>query len=157
RRQLAHSARCRHHPRHERQPHLQRERQGGGDQRRRLPRGGLANHRWAQDGGRERLALQVWNACRSLGHDPPLVRSTAPPPSPVPSSMLRHALRRLLWTIPTLVGVTVVTFFFLSFVPDPLGDPALVRELPPSAIENLRRERFLDLPRFFNTKPRDLS
>ena len=39
--------------------------------------------------------------------------------------MLRHALRRLLWILPTLFGVSVVTFLFLSYVPDPTDDPSL--------------------------------
>ncbi len=70
--------------------------------------------------------------------------------------MLRHALRRLLWTLPTLVGVTVLTFLFLSYVPDRTDDPATARELGPERVLAERRERFLDLPRFFNPMPRDV-
>jgi len=70
--------------------------------------------------------------------------------------MLRHALRRLLWTLPTLVGVSIITFLFLSFVPDPTEDPAIARALTPSELAALRRERFLDLPRFVNLAPRDV-
>lgn len=71
--------------------------------------------------------------------------------------MLRHALRRLLWTLPTLVGVSLLTFFVLSFVPDPTDDPLLASSLSSAELARLRRERFLDLPRFVNLDPRDVS
>ncbi len=45
--------------------------------------------------------------------------------------MLRHAIRRLLWTIPTLVGVSFICFLFLSFVPDITDDPVLAASLTP--------------------------
>src|SRR5689334_19234623 len=70
--------------------------------------------------------------------------------------MLRHALRRLLWTLPTLVGVSLLTFFVLSFVPDPTDDPLLASSLSSAELARLRRERFLDLPRFINLDPRDV-
>ncbi|WP_438019264.1 ABC transporter permease subunit [Sorangium sp. So ce315] len=70
--------------------------------------------------------------------------------------MLRHALRRLLWTLPTLVGVSLLTFFVLSFVPDPTDDPLLASSLSSAELARLRRERFLDLPRFVNLDPRDV-
>ncbi|WP_437838028.1 ABC transporter permease [Sorangium sp. So ce1153] len=70
--------------------------------------------------------------------------------------MLRHALRRLLWTLPTLVGVSLLTFFVLSFVPDPTDDPLLASSLSSAELARLRRERFLDLPRFINLEPRDV-
>ncbi|WP_437959279.1 ABC transporter permease subunit [Sorangium sp. So ce119] len=70
--------------------------------------------------------------------------------------MLRHALRRLLWTLPTLVGVSLLTFFVLSFVPDPTDDPLLATSLSSAELARLRRERFLDLPRFINLEPRDV-
>lgn len=68
--------------------------------------------------------------------------------------MLGHALRRLLWSIPALVGVSLITFLFLSYVPDPTDDPAF--EGTPAERARLRRERFLDLPRFLNLAPRDV-
>ncbi len=68
--------------------------------------------------------------------------------------MLRHALRRLLWILPTLLGVSLVTFWFLSYVPDPTDDPASL--MPAAERTQKRRERFLDLPRFFNLAPRDV-
>jgi ABC-type dipeptide/oligopeptide/nickel transport system permease component len=70
--------------------------------------------------------------------------------------MLRHALRRLLWTLPTLFGVSVICFLVLSFVPDPTDDPRVAGALSHAEIARLRRERFLDLPRFINPAPRDV-
>src|SRR5690349_3600237 len=69
--------------------------------------------------------------------------------------MLRHALRRLLWTLPTLIGVSLVTFLFLSYVPDPADDPAL--PIPPAERAALRRERFLALPTFLNFRATDVA
>lgn len=70
--------------------------------------------------------------------------------------MLRHALRRILWTLPTLFAVSVLSFLVLSFVPDPTEDPRLAEALSRADRERLRRERFLDLPRFINPSPRDV-
>jgi len=70
--------------------------------------------------------------------------------------MLRHALRRLLWIVPILIGVTLTSFALLSFVPDPADDPAVIATLSPDQATELRRSRFLDLPRFFNERPVDV-
>lgn len=77
--------------------------------------------------------------------------------------MLRYAIRRLLWGIPTLIGVSLLVFFLTSLLPDPGGDSPQARAeiwaRDPSAfdaIEERRRERFLDLPRFFNPQPEDV-
>jgi ABC-type dipeptide/oligopeptide/nickel transport system permease component len=70
--------------------------------------------------------------------------------------MLGHALRRLLWSLPALIGVSLITFLFLSYVPDPTDDPALTSALQVAARARLRRERFLDLPRFLNLAPGDV-
>lgn len=70
--------------------------------------------------------------------------------------MLRHAVRRLLWTIPALIGVSILSFWFLSYVPDLTDDPAFAAQMPPDEIVRLRRERFVDLPRFLNFNPRDV-
>lgn len=70
--------------------------------------------------------------------------------------MLSLLFRRLLWMLPTLFVVSVLTFFVLSFVPPP-PDPEegkLVRDA--TAIDERRRERFLDLPRFLNAAPVDV-
>ena len=71
--------------------------------------------------------------------------------------MLGHALRRLLWTLPTLVLVSVVSFLFLSYVPDPTDDPRWAGAQSRQDVEEARRERFLDLPRFVNLSPRDVT
>jgi ABC-type dipeptide/oligopeptide/nickel transport system permease component len=68
--------------------------------------------------------------------------------------MLRHALRWLLWIIPTLIGVSFAAFLFLSYVPDPTEDPTVHFE--PAERERVRRDKFLELPRFFNFSPRDV-
>src|SRR5262249_53568661 len=68
-------------------------------------------------------------------------------------ALLRHALRRLLWTLPTLIGISLVTFLFLSYVPDPSSDPAIAQTLSADEKAHIRRERFLDLPRFVNFTP----
>jgi ABC-type dipeptide/oligopeptide/nickel transport system permease component len=70
--------------------------------------------------------------------------------------MLRHAFRRLLWTLPALLGVSLLAFLLLSFVPDPSDDPAVAASMAPGALAERRRERFLDLPRFFNAAPLDV-
>jgi len=74
----------------------------------------------------------------------------------LPTRLLRHALRRLVWLVPTLAGVSLVTFLFLSYVPDPTEDPKLTAELGAERVAELRREHFLDLPRFVNTAPNDV-
>jgi ABC-type dipeptide/oligopeptide/nickel transport system permease component len=71
--------------------------------------------------------------------------------------MLRHALRRLLWIVPILIGVTLTSFALLSYAPDPADDPAVLSSLPEEQATELRRSRFLDLPRFFNDRPVDLA
>src|SRR4051812_33779686 len=70
--------------------------------------------------------------------------------------MLRHALRRLLWIVPILIGVTLASFALLSYVPDPADDPAVIATLRAEEATELRRSRFLDLPRFFNERPFDV-
>jgi peptide/nickel transport system permease protein len=78
--------------------------------------------------------------------------------------MLRYALRRTLWAIPTLFGVSLVVFFVTTLIPDPAEDLTLdygaaILASDPSAfdaIEEQRRSRFLDLPRFFNAEPKDV-
>ena len=64
--------------------------------------------------------------------------------------MLRYALRRVLWAIPTLLATSLVLFFVTSLAPDPPpgGDDPIVEEA--------RRARFVGLPRFVNTHPQDV-
>jgi peptide/nickel transport system permease protein len=64
--------------------------------------------------------------------------------------MLRYALRRVLWAIPTLLATSLVLFFVTTLAPDPApgtDDPV---------VEEARRERFVDLPRFVNLRPQDV-
>jgi ABC-type dipeptide/oligopeptide/nickel transport system permease component len=77
--------------------------------------------------------------------------------------MLRYALRRTLWAIPTLFGISLVVFFVTTLVPDPAADlprraTALVAADPSAydALEEQRRQRFLDLPPLFNSHPDDV-
>lgn len=69
--------------------------------------------------------------------------------------MLRHILRRLLWLLPTLGFLTLASFALLSYVPDPADDAELAATLGEDRVDELRRARFLDLPRFFNPRPLD--
>jgi ABC-type dipeptide/oligopeptide/nickel transport system permease component len=64
--------------------------------------------------------------------------------------MLRYALRRVLWAIPTLLATSLVLFFVTTLAPD----PAPGREDP--LADEARRSRFVDLPRFVNTRPQDV-
>jgi peptide/nickel transport system permease protein len=61
--------------------------------------------------------------------------------------MLRYIIRRLLQAIPTLFGISIISFLLVSAVP---GDPVLVRTFDPKmtqeARELLRRQLGLDQP-----------
>jgi peptide/nickel transport system permease protein len=73
--------------------------------------------------------------------------------------MLAFAIRRAVWALPTLFGVSLVVFLLTTLLPDPGGegeDATSELSLRMRAAE-LRRARFLDLPRFLNTAPRDVS
>jgi ABC-type dipeptide/oligopeptide/nickel transport system permease component len=77
--------------------------------------------------------------------------------------LLRYAFRRLLLTIPTLIGTSLVVFLVTTLVPDPAvatlteQNALLARDrIAYERLEEQRRERFLDLPRFFNPQPHDV-
>jgi peptide/nickel transport system permease protein len=77
--------------------------------------------------------------------------------------VLRYALRRALWAIPTLFGISLVVFFVTSLLPDPAVDlpsraDALVQRDPDlyDSLEEKRRERYLDLPAFFAPNAKDV-
>lgn len=77
--------------------------------------------------------------------------------------MLRVALRRSLWAIPTLVGISLVVFFVTTLIPDPAGSllPSQVGlartdRLSEELVTARRRAHFLDLPRFLNPHPQDV-
>ncbi len=67
--------------------------------------------------------------------------------------MLPRILRRLLWVPVTLVTVSFLTFLVLSLIPDPVIRAAALAG--PEKEDVARRERFLDLPLFWNLAPRD--
>ena len=69
--------------------------------------------------------------------------------------MLSILLRRLLWTIPTLGAVSIVTFLVLSYVPDASERKPRSLATDGAAVAAYQREHFLNLPRFVNTEPRD--
>lgn len=77
--------------------------------------------------------------------------------------MLTYALRRLLWAVPTLFGVSIVVFYLTTLLPEPPlpslpSDRALRSEelVAQDLAREARRMRFLDLPRFANPKPSDV-
>ncbi len=81
--------------------------------------------------------------------------------------MLRLALRRTLWAIPTLVGISLVVFFVTTLIPDPVasllpsaasvgsGEGPVDRQAA-DLLTARRRAHFLDLPRFINARPEDV-
>jgi ABC-type dipeptide/oligopeptide/nickel transport system permease component len=69
--------------------------------------------------------------------------------------MLRLALRRVLWSVPTLFATSLVLFFVTTLSPDPASLGSQGAEASP-ALEQARRARFLDLPRFINLAPIDV-
>jgi ABC-type dipeptide/oligopeptide/nickel transport system permease component len=73
--------------------------------------------------------------------------------------MLRYALRRILWSIPTLVATSLFLFFVTTLAPDPASPGSLEEARTPATdphVEAARRARFLDLPRFLNEDPQDV-
>jgi ABC-type dipeptide/oligopeptide/nickel transport system permease component len=73
--------------------------------------------------------------------------------------MLRYALRRVLWSIPTLIATSLVIFFVTTLAPDPAAprDPGSANGSERGRrFEEARRARFLDLPRLINTNPQDV-
>src|SRR6478735_1497385 len=77
--------------------------------------------------------------------------------------MLRYTLRRLLWMLPTLFGVSIVVFLLTTLLPEPPSLAQLESEaVAKGDVEGyskgleVRRVRFLDLPRFFNIAPGDV-
>lgn len=71
--------------------------------------------------------------------------------------MLAFALRRAIWAIPTLFGVSLVVFLLTTLLPDPEADASIAAGDVAARVrvDELRRARFLDLPRLINVEPRD--
>lgn len=68
--------------------------------------------------------------------------------------MLAYILRRLLYAIPILLGVNLITFalFFIVNTPDDMARMQLgVKRVTPEAIQKWKAERGYDLPLFLNT------
>lgn len=69
--------------------------------------------------------------------------------------MLRYLLRRVLYAIPILIGVNVITFllFFVVNSPDDMARLQLgVKRVTPEAIERWKTERGYDKPLWFNQR-----
>ncbi len=75
-----------------------------------------------------------------------LPHTAALSPGGLPTRMLRYALRRVLWWIPTLLATSLVLFLVTTLAPDPIA---------PGERE-VRRSQFYDLPRFVNSDPNDV-
>lgn len=72
--------------------------------------------------------------------------------------MLAFAIRRAIWALPTLFGVSLVVFLLTTLLPDPAEGAATGADAVTRArVEELRRTRFLDLPRFVNPAPKDVA
>jgi peptide/nickel transport system permease protein len=74
--------------------------------------------------------------------------------------MLRYIVRRLLYAIPILVGVNLITFtvFFVVNTPDDMARMQLgVKRVTPEAIERWKQERGYDKPLLYNTAARGAS
>jgi peptide/nickel transport system permease protein len=68
--------------------------------------------------------------------------------------MLAYLIRRLLYALPILIGVNVITFllFFVVNTPDDMARMHLgVKRVTPEAIEKWKAERGYDKPLFWNT------
>ena len=67
--------------------------------------------------------------------------------------MIAYIMRRLLYAIPILIGVNIITFglFFLVNTPDDMARMQLgVKRVTPEAIANWKQERGYDKPLLFN-------
>ena len=74
--------------------------------------------------------------------------------------MLGYILRRVLYAIPILVGVNLITFalFFIVNTPDDMARMHLgVKRVTPEAIEKWKQERGYDRPLFFASQQNGLS
>lgn len=72
--------------------------------------------------------------------------------------MLAFALRRAIWAIPTLFGVSLVVFLLTTLLPDPEAETAIAPQDVTARLhrDEIRRSRFLDLPRLVNLMPHDV-
>lgn len=77
--------------------------------------------------------------------------------------MLRFALRRLFWSLPTLFGISLLVFYLTTLIAEPGDLPATLRQGLATgdfgryyALVEERRMQGIDLPRFFNGRPVDV-
>jgi ABC-type dipeptide/oligopeptide/nickel transport system permease component len=72
--------------------------------------------------------------------------------------MLRYALRRVLWSIPTLLATSLFLFLVVTtLAPPPIALASAATDGAESMrVEEARRSQFFDLPRFVNPDPRDV-
>jgi ABC-type dipeptide/oligopeptide/nickel transport system permease component len=70
--------------------------------------------------------------------------------------MLTFAIRRAIWAIPTLFGVSLVVFLITTLLPDPSASARGTTTEQQLKLEDAQRARFLDLPRFINAAPEDV-
>lgn len=74
--------------------------------------------------------------------------------------MLNYILRRILYAIPILMGVNVITFalFFIVNTPDDMARMQLgIKYVTPEAIEKWKMERGYNKPLFYNHKEEELK
>jgi len=74
--------------------------------------------------------------------------------------MLRYIIRRMLYAIPILIGVNLITFtlFFVVNTPDDMARMQLgVKRVTPEAIERWKEARGYDKPLVFNASAQGLS
>ena len=71
----------------------------------------------------------------------------------IPEHMIAYLIRRILYAIPILIGVNLLTFalFFVVNTPDDMARMQLgVKRVTPEAIENWKQQRGYDKPRLIN-------
>src|SRR5215510_1816455 len=74
--------------------------------------------------------------------------------------MLAYIVRRVLYAIPILIGVNLITFalFFVVNTPDDMARMQLgVRRVTPEAIEKWKAERGYDKPLLYNAQAASLA
>lgn len=74
--------------------------------------------------------------------------------------MIAYILRRILYAIPILIGVNLITFtlFFVVNTPDDMARVHLgAKHVTPAAVERWKRERGYDKPLFFNEGAEDFA
>ena len=74
--------------------------------------------------------------------------------------MFYYVVRRILYAVPILIGVNVLTFalFFVVNSPDDMARVHLgVKRVTPEAVQKWKQERGYDLPLFWNREARGLE